>query len=59
MNIEFTEGDKKTIQPYELKARNTKPGALGFTTADVLYLITPDRFANGDPSNDNVEGAVV
>lgn len=24
--------------------------------ADVIYLITPDRFANGDPSNDNVNG---
>jgi glycosidase len=24
----------------------------GLTTADVVYLIMPDRFANGDPSND-------
>ena len=59
MDIVFTEGNDKTIQPYELKARSTKPGALGFSTADVLYLITPDRFANGDPSNDNLEGAQV
>jgi hypothetical protein len=57
MNIEFSEGEKNIIQPFEFKLRNTKPGALGFTTADVLYLITPDRFANGDPSNDNLEGA--
>lgn len=28
----------------------------GFSAKDVIYLITPDRFANGDPSNDNVEG---
>ena len=28
----------------------------GFTAADAIYLITPDRFANGDPDNDNVEG---
>ncbi|WP_321343132.1 glycoside hydrolase family 13 protein [uncultured Draconibacterium sp.] len=59
INIEFTEGEEKTIQPFELKARNSKPGALGFSPADVLYLITPDRFANGDPSNDNLEGARV
>ena len=26
---------------------------LSFTTADMIYLIMPDRFANGDPSNDN------
>jgi hypothetical protein len=25
----------------------------GFGTDDVMYLIMPDRFANGDPSNDD------
>ncbi|OFY45527.1 MAG: alpha-amlyase [Bacteroidetes bacterium GWF2_49_14] len=24
----------------------------GFSAADVIYLVTPDRFANGDPDND-------
>ena len=28
----------------------------GFDNSDVIYLITPDRFANGDPGNDNVPG---
>jgi len=28
----------------------------GFNNEDVMYLITPDRFANGDPANDNVAG---
>ena len=28
----------------------------GFNSSDVLYLLMPDRFANGDPANDNVEG---
>ncbi len=28
----------------------------GFTTKDVIYLITPDRFANGNVANDNIEG---
>lgn len=40
--------------PYRLLAR--RPGSAerkGFDTRDVLYLITPDRFVNGDPSNDN------
>jgi glycosidase len=43
--------------PYELKKR--KPGSAnreGFDASDVIYLITPDRFANGDESNDYVEG---
>jgi neopullulanase len=29
----------------------------GLTPEDVLYLIMPDRFANGDPSNDEPAGA--
>ncbi|MBI9063988.1 MAG: glycoside hydrolase family 13 protein [Marinilabiliaceae bacterium] len=28
----------------------------GYNTSDVMYLITPDRFANGDPTNDNMPG---
>ena len=27
----------------------------GFDNSDVMYLITPDRFANGDPANDDVK----
>ncbi|MEM9260128.1 MAG: alpha-amylase family glycosyl hydrolase, partial [Bacteroidota bacterium] len=40
---------------YELLPR--KAGAAevaGFDNTDVMYLITPDRFANGDPDNDAV-----
>ena len=28
----------------------------GFSNEDIMYLLMPDRFANGDPSNDKVEG---
>ncbi len=54
-DITFNNGRKKITYPYELKKR--KPGAAdikGFDSSDVLYLIMPDRFANGDPSNDNI-----
>ena len=40
---------------YELKARNKENGKTriqGVTQADFIYLLMPDRFANGDPSND-------
>lgn len=40
---------------YELKARskeNGKTRVQGVTSKDLTYLIMPDRFANGDPSND-------
>ena len=39
-------------QTYELKPRAKTTGAQGFDTSDVMYLIMPDRFANGDLSND-------
>ncbi len=39
---------------YELKAREAgSSDRQGFNSSDVLYLIMPDRFANGDPSNDS------
>jgi len=42
---------------YELKARRKGSAERrGFSTADVIYLLMPDRFANGDVSNDNVPG---
>uniref|UniRef100_UPI0035A1A047 cyclomaltodextrinase N-terminal domain-containing protein n=1 Tax=Prevotella heparinolytica TaxID=28113 RepID=UPI0035A1A047 len=39
--------------PYTLKARTQRP-VNSFTAADVVYLLMPDRFANGDLTNDNV-----
>jgi glycosidase len=59
INITFTEGKKKLTQSYELKARSNSVGAQGFGPSDVLYLIMPDRFANGDASNDNWDGVVI
>ena len=50
----FKKGSDVVRYPYEIAAR--KPGSAGrdsFTTADLIYLIVPDRFANGDPSNDS------
>ncbi|QYJ84588.1 glycoside hydrolase family 13 protein [Shewanella mesophila] len=47
------DGSKHTFA-YQLKAR--EPGSeqrQGFSNKDAIYLITPDRFANGDPNNDN------
>lgn len=56
-NIVLTQGKKKTAVSYELKQRVRKGSDIqGFTSEDVLYLIMPDRFANGNPGNDIVEG---
>jgi len=43
---------------FVLKARNKENGktrAQGITSKDFAYLLMPDRFANGDPSNDAFE----
>jgi len=44
---------------YELKPRrqgNGKDYAQGITSKDLIYLIMPDRFSNGDESNDRIPG---
>ncbi|MFP4541561.1 MAG: glycoside hydrolase family 13 protein [Opitutales bacterium] len=57
IRLEDTAGGASQVVRYELRARERNPATLrGFGPEDVLYLITPDRFANGDPSNDTVEG---
>lgn len=50
-------GKKERRISYELKARERKGEEVkGFTSEDVLYLIMPDRFANGCPENDVIDG---
>lgn len=56
-DIMLQRGKEKKVIPYELKKR--KEGSsdrVGFNSSDVLYLIMPDRFANGDTSNDVIKG---
>ena len=55
MQIELTEGKNTIRKPFELKQRSNRPGAMGFSSGDVMYLITPDRFVNGIPENDNLD----
>jgi len=51
----FTNGKKSISHLYPL---SEKPAgkARGINSSDVLYLLMPDRFVNGDPANDAVEG---
>ncbi|MCS6173847.1 glycoside hydrolase family 13 protein [Shewanella baltica] len=57
--ISSTDSASKTNKPlyrlpYTLQARaEGSRERQGFSNKDVIYLITPDRFANGDTSNDN------
>ena len=57
MSLTFTQGKKKLTQSYEIKARDMKPcERMGFDASDALYLLMPDRFANGNPDNDQIAG---
>lgn len=57
-NIEFQgKNQKKLSYTYELKARDKSPNRImGVTNKDFIYLIMPDRFANGDKRNDVIKG---
>jgi len=58
--IEFNmERDGQVVQRFEYHLMAREEGSSlrqGFDNSDVMYLITPDRFVNGDPSNDHVIG---
>lgn len=53
--INFKNG-KKTVDSYTYELKNRNPNSAereSFSSKDVIYLIMPDRFANGDVSNDS------
>jgi len=56
-DILFKNGGKVVeTYAYKIKARSDGSAArASFDNSDVMYLLFPDRFANGDPSNDNVD----
>ena len=57
MKLNFEQGGKKKQVNYEIKRRDM-PGEArqGFTNADVLYMLMPDRFADGNVKNNVVKG---
>ena len=54
--IVFSKEGESFKYPYEIAARTEGSAERkSFTTADMIYLIMPDRFANGDTSNDSTD----
>ncbi|AZQ45168.1 alpha-amlyase [Nonlabens ponticola] len=55
-SISYNIYDTYYVLEYELLERNPNSKLRkGFNSSDAIYLIMPDRFANGDPSNDIVD----
>jgi len=53
VSIQFTKGKKTFSHLYHLKPKPQRNNVgQAVTAADVMYLITPDRFANSDTDND-------
>lgn len=57
MTLQFKNGKASKKVKYRLKAREKRgEERTGFTNADVLYMLMPDRFADGDPNNNDIKG---
>ncbi len=57
LTFSFSE-KKKTVftRKYEIRDREKNSSLRkGFDASDMVYLIMPDRFANGNPANDNTD----
>ena len=54
--ITFTKENKTLSYSYNLrKKRSLEDQSNGFDSSDAIYLITPDRFANGNYDNDIID----
>ena len=59
VKIQFTTNGSTQTVVWPLLPRRTGKGttyAQGVTSEDFIYLLMPDRFSNGDPSNDRIAG---
>ncbi len=57
--IIFKKGDRVLTHEYTLLEREfSSTRHQGFDSSDVIYLLMPDRFANGDPTNDEIPGMI-
>lgn len=55
MKITWSQGKQKITKKFQLRKRVPSKGAQGFSSADVLYMVMPDRFADGDQMNNLVK----
>ena len=54
LTFTFKNNNKTFTQQYNLKSRKKNSSLRkGYDASDVIYLLMPDRFANGNPNNDS------
>lgn len=57
LNFKRANGKKTGSLLVEIRKRKDNSALRkGFSSADIIYLLMPDRFSNGNTSNDNVNG---
>jgi len=56
LTLRFQHEDGTITRNYDLRPRRDDAYAQGFDSEDVIYLLMPDRFANGNPENDEIDG---
>jgi neopullulanase len=57
--LSFSNDKNSVTINYPIFERAVSPSIhQGFEQEDIIYLIMPDRFVNGDETNDNIEGYV-
>ncbi|MDO4160845.1 MAG: glycoside hydrolase family 13 protein [Prevotellaceae bacterium] len=57
MTLSFKNNGSTKRVKYQLKARDMRgEERMGFTNADVLYMLMPDRFADGNQKNNDIKG---
>ena len=57
MTLTFKQGKQTQKVKYQLKERAMAGDKrMGFTNEDVLYMLMPDRFADGNPDNNDIKG---
>ncbi len=57
--LTFSNSEKEITVPFPVLGRDTSVlRHQGFSNRDAIYLLMPDRFSNGDPSNDFIDGYI-
>jgi len=58
-HLYFTNQADTIVYPFSVYERQNSVNSFkGFNSSDIIYLITPDRFVNGDATNDDVPGMI-